>query len=177
MCQYITLTLPKDTDLESIKPVFEKFGLTQKVIHNQFVEEQIRKKDYYISSTSNMCDCGSVIASNSKQLSTDQRYKSDIQRMKKKGWSDTKINRWIEQKQNGVHDKELLEDNNRWTSFIQEITNEKQVVRVGILIHWYSLGLEEEKIEIKEIQNIKVDAITEDTLEKLDYDKMYYFIK
>ncbi|MGV3587083.1 MAG: hypothetical protein ACO1OF_08790 [Adhaeribacter sp.] len=97
MCQYITLTLPKDTDLELIKPVFEKYGLAQKVIHNPNVEEQIRKKDFYISTTTNMCDCGSVIASNSKQLSTDQKYRSDIQRMKKKGWSNTKINRWIEQ--------------------------------------------------------------------------------
>ena len=120
MCQYIILTLSKDINLESIKPVFTKYGLAQKVILNQFVAEQIKKNDYYVNTTSNMCDCDSIVASNFKKLSTNQRYKSSIQRMKKKGWSESKIARWIEQKQSGSREKELLEDNNRWISFFKD---------------------------------------------------------
>jgi len=71
-------------------------------------------------------------------------------------------------RQNGGRAKELMAANSRWLKFIPEITAE--VGRIGLLMHGYLRGLEKEKIEIKEIQNIKVGSMLDETLKKPEYD-------
>ena len=177
MCQYITITLPKETKLDEIQPLFDQFEMSQRLIHNSHLQAQLKSDDYYINTTSRMCDCDSVIASNSQHLNEKEKYASDIRRMKKKGWSETKINRWIEQKENSGRNEELKKDNERWQRFLRELLTVDQIGKVGVLIHWYDLGLEDEPIDLKEKRKIKINDVEEDTLENMEYDVLYEFIK
>ena len=173
MCQYITITLPKETILDEIEPLFDQYEMSQRLIHNSYVQTQLDSDDYYINTTSRMCDCDSVIASNSQHLNLGEKYASDIKRKKKKGWSDTKINRWIEQKENSGINEKLQLDNERWMRFLTELLNENQIGKVGILIHWYDLGLDDEPIELKGKRKIQSDDLVGDTLENMEYDVLY----
>ena len=137
MCQYITITLPKEINLNEVKPLFDQYEMSQHLIHNSYVQTQLNSDDDYINTTSRMCDCDSVIASNPQHLNLEEKYASDIKRKKKKGWSETKINRWVAQKENSGRNEELQQDNERWVQFLTELLNENQIGKVGILIHWY----------------------------------------
>lgn len=177
MCQFITITLPKETNLDEIKPLFDQFEMSQHLIHNSYVQTQLNSDDHYINTTSRMCDCDSVIASNFQHLNLEEKYASDIKRKKKKGWSETKINRWIVQKENSGRNEELQQDNERWMQFLTELLNVNQIGKVGILIHWYDLGLEDEPIDLKEKRKIQSDDLVDDTLENMEYDILYEIVR
>ena len=177
MCQYITITIPKETKLDEIQSLFDRFEMSQNLIQNTHLQSQVESDPYYINTTSRMCDCGSVIASNAQHLNEEEKYASDIKLKKKKGWSDTKINRWIKQKENSGRNEELKQDNERWQQFLGELLTVDQIGKVGVLIHWYDLGLEDELINLNGKKKVKISNLSEDTLENMEYDTLYEFIR
>ena len=177
MCQYITITLPRETRLDEVQSLFDRFEMSQHLIHNAHLQSQIESDYYYINTTSRMCDCDSLIASNAQHLNEKEKYASDIKRKKKRGWSDTKISRWIKQKENSGRNEELKQDNERWQQFLKELLTIDQIGKVGVLIHWYDLGLEDELIDLREKRKIKFSDLSEDTLENLEYDILYEFVR
>ena len=82
MCQYITITLPRETRLDEVQSLFDRFEMSQHLIHNAHLQSQIESDYYYINTTSRMCDCDSVIASNAQHLNEKEKYASDIKRKK-----------------------------------------------------------------------------------------------
>jgi len=48
MCYYITATLPKETNMERTKPLFEDFKMDFTQINNLNIEPQLRPKELYL---------------------------------------------------------------------------------------------------------------------------------
>ena len=143
MCQYITITLPKQTRLSELIGIFSKYEMSQRLISNSSIEAQFANDIIYLNTTSRMCDCDSVIASNAGDSKSENKFSSSIKKMEKKGWSRSKIERWLNQKENSRRNQELQQDKIRWTNFLSELLNVDQIGKVGLLVHWYELGLEE----------------------------------
>jgi hypothetical protein len=175
MCQYINVVLPKDTMVAKSKPLFEKHGLGYHPFQNSFVLGQFKKDVQLINTTSKQCDCGSVIGSDANHSGKSIQPK-DIERLKHKGWSETKIKNWIANKtKTDTHAKEHETERNQWISFLREVIWENNIGMVGLYIHWYDNDISDEKITFRNKEKISLSELQGDALDKLNYDILYEF--
>jgi len=66
MCYYITATLPKETNMERLKPLFEEFNMSFTPINNIYIEPQLRPGELYFRATKIYCDCDTVLGSRNR---------------------------------------------------------------------------------------------------------------
>src|SRR5262245_20142392 len=100
MCHYITATLPHDVELKSIAPIFESYKLGFELISNPHVAAQVDPQDWYILTSRKHCDCGTALGSlNQQQARKVSSYDRELKKFRKQGWSEAKIQRWLEQKE------------------------------------------------------------------------------
>src|SRR5438128_1204985 len=136
MCQYINVVLPIDVKADKIKPLLVKHGFGYHPFHNSFVLRQFNKGIQLVNTTSKQCDCGSVIGSNANHSSRSIQPK-DIERLRSKGWSETKINNWIANKtKTDIQAQERDTERNQWMNFLHEVIWENHIGIVGLYIHW-----------------------------------------
>lgn len=190
MCHFITATLPKDADLKKSKEIFKSHHLGFKEIENVSVREHLEKDDIYVLTTTGMCDCGTVLASQDKSYWSDdsnfQKYKDkSVEKLKAKGWSNAKIRRWQKEVElNAEKDKREEEQAHKysmtraedWLNFIQELLNSKSTKRIGILVHHYSGGLDN-RIKILGKEKIELKNLTPQFLVEMSEDVIYDFVK
>ena len=98
MCHYITASLPHYVDTDSIAPIFESHKLGFDLISNPHVSAQLEAGDLYLLTTRAHCDCGTALGSlNVSTARDDLSYERELKKFRKQGWSEAKINRWLEQ--------------------------------------------------------------------------------
>lgn len=190
MCHFITATLPKDADLKKAEQIFKSHHLGFTEIENLSVAEHLEKGDVYILTTKGMCDCGAVLAShNPEDYQFDetqvQKYKDKaIEKLKAKGWSDTKIRRWQKEVELNAEKDKLEEEQaheyqmtrtDDWINFIQNILTSKATKRIGILVHEYSGGLDN-RIKILGKEKIQLKNLTPKFLVEMNEDIIYDFV-
>ncbi len=186
MCLYITATLPRDAKLSCIAPIFESHHLSFEAISNPYVLEQLHPGDVYISTTSRHCDCGSVLGSLGRRDGEEpEGYGHELKKLKRKGWSEAKIRRWLEQKEQ-TKEKHVRRDEARatnqtpvaqyWVDFISAVLGSKCIGRVGILLHFYHMDVEGERIKILGNESVKLDELTPRLLMEMEYDVLYEFL-
>jgi hypothetical protein len=175
MCHYINIVLPTDVKLDRVKSLLTKHGLGCRPFQNNFILQQIPKGGQLVNTTANQCDCGSVIASASHPSSRDI-LPNDIERLKRKGWSETKIKNWIENKTKTNTQKERDKERDQWTKFLEEAVMENKIGKVGLYIHWYDSTMEDEEIVFNSRERVSLTALKGDMLDKLSYDTLYEFI-
>ena len=72
-------------------------------------------------------------------------------------------------------ERERQLDIERWSNFIMDIINSKEVSRIGILKHWYRYGLQEEEITLIRREKLYVDEIKSEFLLNLEENVLYEF--
>lgn len=176
MCQFITIVLPKDVKLEKIESVLIKHGFGCQAFQNDFILHQIPKGGQLVNTTVGHCDCGSVIASATLPSSKDIKP-NDIEQLKRKGWSETKIKNWIESKskantQTKTHDMERAQ----WTNFLEEVLVVNKIGKIGLFIHWYDNSMKDEELVFKNRETLSIKSLKGDTLDNMNNDILYEFI-
>lgn len=78
-------------------------------------------------------------------------YERELKRFRKQGWSEVKIERWLEQKEQ-AKEKQSREDEsraqgstpelNQWVRFITDLLESGHARRLGLLLHLYHRGIE-----------------------------------
>ena len=188
MCHYITATLPQKADINKAREIFLAYQLGFEEIENPSVKEQIEKGDHYVLTTSGMCDCGTVLGSEFREKiargrSETIRVGNELEKLRKKGWSETKISRWMREvelaKQKGEQKIELaheasLSSAQDWLSFVRDILGSRATDRIGLLIHMYN-GPITGRIKIKGKKTIPVKKLNEDVLLRMEEDLVYDF--
>ncbi|MFX0133068.1 MAG: hypothetical protein ACFFDN_05420 [Candidatus Hodarchaeota archaeon] len=183
MCYYITATLPDKVKNEAFGQVFDKFDMAFDPINNAHIKSQLREEQYF-RATKAYCDCDTVLGI----LSTSQRQAAlmdskKVKKLRKKGWTEEEIENWakdkIAKKKKKVRKNLWPEMINKlathWIDFIREMFNTGKITRLGLLKHWYSIGLESEEIVIKETKKVNIQDISVDMLTHLDEDILYEF--
>lgn len=70
-------------------------------LDNPGVIKQLRHGERYFLTTRGMCDCGTEIGVSVRTAGTlpprDADISREVKKLKKKGWTDAKVDRWIEQ--------------------------------------------------------------------------------
>lgn len=98
MCHYITGTLPSATVPPAAMPVAESHHLQFEALANPFVQEQLRQGEGYFRLGRGMCDCGTPLGSRDPSASRWRPSAKELVKLHRKGWSEAKIARWMEQK-------------------------------------------------------------------------------
>lgn len=177
MCKFITLIIQPKIEIEKFKNIFSTHNFNSSSVENQSIRQQYGKDANIIFPTKAHCDCGSVIGIPSNNLSEEekqQRLHKQIDKLKKKGWSNIKIERWLQEryKDNKQENRELekKEECNNWIAFFKRLLADKNVKQVSILAHWYHSDILTETITLKESIKIKADDLNVTVLSNLLYD-------
>jgi hypothetical protein len=184
MCYYITATLPKDTKLDSLKPILGNFDMAFSILKNANITSQLRPDEIYLRATKSYCDCNTSLGSLSITPEYNKMLKSQkIRELRKKRWTDEQIHLWILEKIN--NNKPKGHDNltsvekdieiNNWINFITSVLSKNKLTRVGLLKHWYSKGLSDEDFLIKNAKRISVKKLNSSILLNLEDDVLYEF--
>ena len=195
MCTYITATLLSETDPAPIKERFLSHGKNLTSLNNPHIEKMIGPARKYYLTTRGGCDCGTVLGSaNEDELTApeverlahltelaERRHERQIERRRKQGWSESKIKRWLAQKERSTRRKresmDLTQDSDAsrlqtWCDLIHsvlEITPE-----LGVLVHSYD-GSVSDPFELRGTELYRSSSISPELMESLPYDYLCIF--
>ena len=182
MCHYVTAVLPTRVPSEAAHAVAAKHHLQFDPIANRFVRQQLARSEGYFRVGRGMCDCGTPLG-NRDLASVDDTLRQAA-KLRKRGWGETKIERWIEQqRQNRIRaerdraSRESIDGPGlrTWLSFLHAVLRDPGVSSIGLLLHWYSGTLVDERLEIRSREAMVVEDLTEDMLTGIHEDVLYVF--
>lgn len=142
----------------------------------------------YFSPTGSGCDCGSVLGSGKWKDERDSKFESRIEksRKSKKGWSEAKLNRWIDQKKaarqgRARHQAALAESKSAsiqsWMGLIKSMIETHGLSEFGLILHFYrGLFITEDFVLTNKIV-VPVGKLDEKILEYMEEDVIYEFTK
>jgi len=173
MCIFILGVLPSECDIETIESVCISHGLHFDVIKNKHLTAQFNQK-LFGRLTRDQCDCDTPLG---KNVEYDNPQKDPIQvkidRYRRKGWSESKINRAIESaKRNADLYAEALKP---FRNLLNELLSSNKLNSFGFLLHFYN-GAMEEKFVV-EFQQVSLKNCSDELLFNLRQDILYEFSK
>lgn len=172
MCLFITVLLPKKAQTSKIGELAKKHHFGWYNLSNQ-ITKQLDGDYFYFCTTKGMCDCETQLGSKCR-VSPAQSSEMEIARFKRKGWSDTKIARWIEQKSAIKNEStQNLDEIQKWMEFITEVMEKRLTSKIGILIHMYSKSVNDEVFTLRE--SYTQSSPTEDYLLSIDQNRVHFF--
>lgn len=170
--------------LLELQPLCNKYGMLFKPIDNPFVSAQL-PPGQYVRATRSVCDCGTALGSlsakdNQKSLAEgESAHAIAVAKLKKKGWSQAKIDRWQAEKETAAERSSLQRANssgadlNSWCQFIQAFLTASEGKALGLILHMYNGTLAEEKIQISSVERLFVTDELEKNLLSIREDVLY----
>ncbi|MEO3416788.1 hypothetical protein AAFO92_19220 [Roseovarius sp. CAU 1744] len=153
MCFFISIIV-KGGDAKAIDVVLRRHGRRAMPFDNASMRNALQPDENLFLTTVGHCDCGTALSPTeyaSGRLN-NQRSKQ-VAKLKKKGWSATKIERWIahrtkaDERAEERHQINAPDSFELWTHVIDDVISVAGVHQAGILLHFYSGSLEDEVIE------------------------------
>lgn len=172
MCYFITATLPSGADLASVRALVGPEGSSWAALSNRYVQDQLPKGWGYYGITGSVCDCQSALvrgdAARGKTLKLPRHAAA---------WSQTKRNRWLEQRGLVIDGRESAArgDLVAWHEYLKRVLRAGGKPPVGLLIHFYKAGVENEEITVARHSTVKVQATPPTILQALEPDVLYEF--
>jgi hypothetical protein len=186
MCHYITATLPPGADLTSVAAIFKdcKFGFG--LIENAHVIAQLPAGSSYVLTTRKHCDCGTVLGSMAHAVeATPGSLDRDLERLRRQGWSEAKIQRWVAEKKaarekderKAQHEAERGTPGAKpWIDLLSAVLASGATKQLGILLHRYKGGgVANERIGLKDAITTRLVEVTPEFLMTMKEDVLYNF--
>src|SRR5688572_29469897 len=98
MCHFITAALPAGADAEAVASLFKSYRRALEPVDNDWVVAQLPAGDRYFLTTRGYCDCGTSLGSLTRQCEAPRSPEDEVRKLKRKGWSEAKIERWRAEK-------------------------------------------------------------------------------
>ncbi len=178
MCQFNLAIIDKESDDSKLKDIFESYGFDFSLLQNQNLSKLISPDLKVIFTTKSHCDCGSAIGIDTKDNSSRRDIEKEIKKLKRKKWSDSKIQRYLdnkaktEEKNQAETGKNIQRELDNWLDTINGCFGENLTKKFGILTHFYSGTLENEKFYDLSIINCRLKDFHIDSLKELEFDKI-----
>jgi hypothetical protein len=108
----------------------------------------------------------------------------DLERVRKQGWSEAKIQRWLAEKQiarekderKSQHEAEGgTRDAKQWMKLLTAVVRSGKAKQLGILLHWYRSGVTNERIRLKDTIATRLVEVTPEFLMTMKEDVLYNF--
>ncbi|MBS1989233.1 MAG: hypothetical protein JSS83_01880 [Cyanobacteria bacterium SZAS LIN-3] len=185
MCIFITAVVPAEVDLKKSQALLQEHGMRFKSLENPHLQGQIEGAQY-LCATGAICECSTVLGSNTEGRAREDRkqeFQHEIEKLRRKGWSQQKIERSLADKTNAAnrdidsakakHEAELT----NWCNFIHAFLAQPGTPTLGLLLHMYSGGLATERIRIKRFEKLRVSGKLPSMLTAMENDVLYTFTK
>ncbi len=186
MCHYITAILPPGADVERVRDIARQFHLAWKPIESERVVSQLKSGETYYLTTAGDCDCGTVLGClMNKRTKSSNAHKREIGKFRRKGWSQSKIDRWLHEKELATakaerKDVQTARDRQAeaadWIEFLRTVLSSGASASLGLLLHWYTRPIESSNIELAERKIVAVSSLTPDDLLRMEEDCLYEFL-
>jgi hypothetical protein len=151
MCYFITLVV-QGADEASIASVLARQGRRAMPIGNPSVASVLRPGEVQFLTTVGHCDCATALIGRSTDRSTGRRAR-EVERLAKKGWSPSKIERWLQDRETAdvrAHARANARSTDSialWTSLVDDLFAMRGVRQAGLLLHNYSGDVRTEAFE------------------------------
>ncbi len=186
MCHFVTAVIGGTAPLARLNAIAERHHRLFSPIENDAVAPHLRKSEIYFSTLPRraMCDCGTSLgwlARDLKRIPKAADGEAEIAKLRRKGWSETKISRWRQAKErdrqtwNPPSPEEVASDrqNDDWLSMAEDVFAEPAVSSFGLMVHWYKSGLQN-RIPMKGREDIRLSC---SVLASMEDCKLYVFSK
>lgn len=142
MCEFIILVAPS-ADVHRIAEVMDRHRRAAIPLDNPSVRKVLRTGEYQYLTTRGPCDCGTVLASDYPAPETvEERIAREVPRWKRKGWSDAKIARAIEdQRRSEARPRARRPGNDSfesWSAVLSALETELRLPHAGLLVRSWS---------------------------------------
>ena len=180
MCHFVTAVLPARVNHALLAEIAVRHGRALKPLKSPSIEGQLKTGERYFLTNRVHCDCGTALGALGRTESELESRKSAIddeeQKLRRKGWSAAKINRWKEQKSRHLARPKDAADTTDWQALLTEMCQSGQTPYVGLLLHWYD-GPIEGRVELRGRESVKVKNLGSETLSRMHEDVLYEFQK
>jgi hypothetical protein len=181
MCHFITAYVPGDADPSAVEGALTTHGLGFERIENRHIAAQIPARSVQILTTAGACDCGTALASAARPASPAPPGDGEVAKLRKKGWTESRIRRWLDEKATAGARREAAEharrpspgsETRRWVDAIRDVLGSGAAPWIGIVVHVYGGGLESERIELRPPAELRTADLTERALLEMEEDRL-----
>ena len=182
MCYFITTTLPTGSDIEAAASIARQYGRIWEPLNNPFIAPQLDPGEEHFTTTSSHCDCGTKIGLCTRPAAgrNERAAERKISRLRHKGWSNAKIERWLSEKRatEKRREKKGLEVSGvtlieAWEDLLRTLVTQLPIAYVGLLLHWYYGDLQSERINILRRVSVPVSNLNPTFLLEIEEDVLY----
>lgn len=180
MCHYITAVLPATADHVALDALARVHGRRFVPLSNASIEARLEPGERYFSTTPGYCDCGTPLGALARDRDSATDWSAHERRLLARGWTRAKVARAMAQKQERARAAlEARAASNAaaslpWVGFIRAVLSSGRTSHLGLLLHWYSGGLDE-RIELSGRETMAASELTEEALGRLDEDVLHVF--
>ena len=176
MCHFITLIAPTE-DAAAVRAVLERHGRAASPIDNPSVHKVLRDGERQYLTTRGHCDCGTVLAPRHDTPDAfEEKLAKEAARMRRKGWSEAKITRAIEDQRKadarpgggGADSIEL------WNAVLHDLGEELKLPYVGLLVRFYSGAIATDDF-ISSRRDVPKGTPRNETLAAMEHDEVTIF--
>jgi hypothetical protein len=175
MCHFIAAVVPASADLRVLSEVAIRNGRRLEQLHRPAIQAQLGFGEVYLRTTVGPCDCGTSLGSARRESAATPPPRDHLGRLKKRGWSDTKIRRWLEQQEQADAKRAAKVPEActaSWRTFLDEGLAPKDVRYIGLLLHFGDLS---EPIQLARRQVVALSQADAAFLSMIEEDVLYEF--
>lgn len=124
------------------------------------------------------CDCGTGLGALWREEANLAQRKSaaerEEERLRKQGWSETKIARWKAEKFKGLSTAKTKAAAGEWELLIRELLASGSARYVCLLLHFYN-GPISESIKLDGRERVSLAGLSSEALGRMKEDRLYEF--
>lgn len=183
MCHFITATVPGNADRKQVRAVIAAHRRGFQRLSNPHTQPQLPPGDQYLGLTRKMCGCGTVLGCLASQEGDSAEPRArEVEKLRKQGWSEARIERWRggrdrTREKRGQAPEQRLAEAQGWIDFLRALLSVEGTSHVGLLLHWYRTGPEEERFAIQRIETMPVGKLTPEWLMRIEEDVLVLFVR
>lgn len=182
MCYFVTAVLPFDVKPEDHADLLHEYTKWLAPVDNASVLRHVGAgaRDYVLGT--NMCDCDTCVGVLGRPQSDEgDAVDRKVEKLRRKGWSEAKIRRWLDQRQENkakkhrIHEQAMKrheEEAAGWVRFIKRFVAATGVQYFGLLLHWYD-GPLYDRIHIRRVETRRLRALTPVDIMQMEEDVLY----
>lgn len=189
MCHAIYITLPLESNAEAVRTIVKRHGRALLPVGHTMKHETVIGERLYGTKRFG-CDCGTFIgilanAESGVPSHADTSHARDLAKLRRKGWSEAKVARWLWEKEN-QKEKEARSAEvrratyrgkgnvNNWLELIRESLESDATPSIGLLLLWEG-GKDGTKILGR--TNVALSELREDILLQAREGVVYTFLR
>src|SRR5262245_18406260 len=165
MCHYVTATMSAGGDVSAVRRIAVAFALRWDQMHNPSVAKALVLGETYYYTTRGMCACGTDLGSARRLAMPRPRdHEREAKKLRKKGWGAAKIELRIKDRQADFERKKVEAEARgdvpphqaqRRCDFTYAVLDAGSARSIGILLHFYSGGIDSERITLGGRRSLK----------------------